>query len=79
MKTNVIPSEQYSKTYATYAAAEKAANAAIEKLKAHTDSMKINPRFIIAAVPVSGRFSPVFINSNQAAAWFAQLGFTAAG
>lgn len=77
MKTNVKPSE-YSKTYATYAGAEKAAEKILADFREHLDEMGLHPRYIVAATE-NGRFSPVFINTQAASIWFVQKCFQVAG
>lgn len=76
MKTHIQVSE-YSKTYKTYENAVKAAETFLEKVKPHTDEMRVNPRFIVAAV--GDRYSPVFCNTQHLAMWFAQNSFTVVG
>lgn len=79
MITNVQPSAQYSKTYATYEAAVKAAEKLLVEFKQTLEEMRISARYIVAAVPETNRFSPIFINTQSAGIWFIQKNFTVAG
>jgi hypothetical protein len=76
MQTHVSFTVKYSKNYATYARAVKAAEMQIASLQKALDGCKVKPRFIVSVDPDhTERFIPVFMNTQVACSWFTQAGF----
>ncbi len=82
MKTHIaIQDARYTKTYATFDACVKAADALIVKYKTTGGvyAESINPRFIVSVDQATGRFYAVFVQTGADALYFAHNKFLVCG